>query len=161
MWAQFSWPYLSITQLGIDIGEVDAVGIEETLEQEVVLERVNARDAQAVGHHTTGGRATPRAHDHAELVARRINEVLHDEEVAGETHRLHHVELKLDMLAHILGQRVAVEAAGALVGQLGEIVGLKLDAVDLVVSAQALYHGVGLVLGQRVLAVLVRGEFLV
>ena len=39
------------------------------------------------------------------------------------------------MLLHIVGQRVAIELLGALVGEVGQIVGLKLDAVYLVVAA--------------------------
>ncbi len=50
--------YLStavVVEVGIDIRQVDTVGVEETLKQQVVFQRVNLRDAEAVGHHRTGG----------------------------------------------------------------------------------------------------------
>ena len=80
-----------IVEVGINIREVDTIGIEETLKQQVVFQRVNLCDTQAIGDHRAGGGATARSHPHAELVAGGIDEVLHDEEVTRETHRLHHV----------------------------------------------------------------------
>ena len=44
-----------VVEVGIDIRQVDTVGVEETLKQQVVFQRVNLRDAEAVGHHRTGG----------------------------------------------------------------------------------------------------------
>ncbi len=60
----------------------------------------------------------------------------HDEEVARETHGLHHVELEVHVLIHILGQRIAIKLPGSLVGEVAQVFCLKLDAVYLVVAAQ-------------------------
>ena len=150
-----------VVEVGIDIGQVDTVGIQETLKQEVILQGVYLGDAQTVGHHGAGRRATPRPHPHAEFPACSIDEVLHDEEVAGETHGLHHVKLKVDMLPHVVGNGVAIEPARAVVGEFGQIVGLELDAVDLVVAAQAVNHGLSLFGVEGMLAVLIGGELLV
>ena len=44
-----------VVEVGIDIGQRDTVGVQETLEQQIVLQRVNLRNAQTVGHHASGG----------------------------------------------------------------------------------------------------------
>ena len=149
-----------VIEVGIDIRQRDTVGVKETLKQQVILDGVYLRDAQAVGHHGAGGRATARSHHHVELVAGRIDEVLHNEEVAGESHGLHDVELELHTLVHLLGNGVAIEALGALIGQFGQVVGLELDAVHLVDAAQFLYFLLSLLARHDFVAVLVAGEFL-
>ena len=58
-----------VVEIGINIRQGDTVGIEETLEQQVVLQRVNLRDAQAVGHHAAGSRATSGTYHDAQLLA--------------------------------------------------------------------------------------------
>ena len=107
-----------VVEVDVDIGQRDTVGIEETLEQQVVLDGVNLRDAQAVGHARAGSGAAAGADADAELVAGDVDEILHDKEVAGEAHRLHDVQLELYALLQLGRQRRAVTALGALVGQL-------------------------------------------
>ena len=148
-----------VIEVGVDIGQRDTVGVEEALEQQVILDGVNLGDAQAVGHHRAGRRATSRPHHHVELLARRVDEVLHDEEVAGESHGLHHMQLKLHALGHLLGDGVAIEAARTVVRQLGQVVGLELDAVELVVAAQLLDFLLCGLPTHHHLAFLVAGEF--
>ena len=53
-----------IVEVGIDIRERDTVRIEETLKQQVVFQRVDLRDTQAVGHHRSGSRTTSWAYHH-------------------------------------------------------------------------------------------------
>ena len=150
-----------IIKVGINIWEVDTVRIEKTLKQKVIFQWVYLRDTQAISHDRAGRGATPRSYPNAKLVAGRVDEVLHNEEVARETHRLHDMKLKLHMLPHIVGDGVAIALLRAVISQFGKIVGLKLDAIDLVVATQALYHGIRLVFRQRVLTVLVGGELLI
>ena len=57
-----------IIEVGIDIREGDTVRVEETLEQKVVLQRVDLSDTQAVGHHRTCGRTTARTHHHTQFI---------------------------------------------------------------------------------------------
>ena len=147
-----------VVEVGVDIGQGDAVGVEETLEQEVVLHRVDLGDAQAIGHHATRRRATPGTHHHAELFLGGLDEVLHDEKVAGKSHRLHDVELEAYAVVDFLGEGCLIALAGSLVGELRQIVGLELDAVELVVAAQVGYLLLAILAGERVLAVLVGGE---
>ena len=40
-----------IVEVGIDIRQRDTVGIQETLKQQIVFQRVDLRDAQAVCNH--------------------------------------------------------------------------------------------------------------
>ena len=93
-----------VVEVGIDIGQRDTVGVQETLEQQVVFQRVDLGDAQTVGHHRACGRATAGTYHHAQLVAGRVDEVLHDEEVARETHRLHDVQLEADAVVDLGGE---------------------------------------------------------
>ena len=44
-----------VVEVHVDIGHGDAFGIQETLEQQAVAERVQIGDSQAVGRHGTGG----------------------------------------------------------------------------------------------------------
>ena len=44
-----------VIEVGIDIGQRYTVGVEETLKQKVVFNRVYLRNAQTVGHNRTGG----------------------------------------------------------------------------------------------------------
>ena len=121
-----------VVEVGIDIRKRNTVGVEETFEQQVVLDRVDLGDAKTIGHHRACSRATTRTHHNAKLLAGRVDKVLHYEEVAWETHGLHNVKLELHALVHLLRQWVAIEFLGSVVGKLGKIVGLKLDAVEFV-----------------------------
>ena len=147
-----------VVKIGVNIGQIHAVRVQEALEQQVVFQRVYPRDAQAVGHHGACRGAAPGAHPHAKLVTGGGDEVLHDEEIARETHRLHHVEFKIDMLLDVVRQWVAIVFPRPVIGQLGQIVGLELDAVNLVVATQTVDDLARLVLGQGILAVLVCRE---
>ena len=68
------------------------------------------------------------------------------------------MQFKPYAVIHLLVQRTAVETCCTLVGQLMQIVGLKLDAVQLVISAQLLDFLLALLGGQLVFAILVAGE---
>ncbi len=72
-------------------------GFRETLEEEVVLERIDVGDAQRIGHQRSRGGAASRADRDAEL-ARLADEVPDHEKVAGETHPLDDLDLALEPL---------------------------------------------------------------
>ncbi len=92
------------------------------------------------------------------MLARRANEVLHDEEVSRETHRLHDVQLEFQPLGHLGRQRIAVTHLGAVHRQLGQIVGLQLYTIELVVPAQLVDLLRRLVFAHHHVAVLVARE---
>ena len=147
-----------VIEVDVDIGKRDTVGVEETLEQQIVFDRVDLRDAETIGGGRTGGRTTSRADAHSELVAPGIDEVLHDQKVAGEAHRLHDVELELQPLIDVGRNRISVTFLRAVVGELGEIIGLELDAVKLVVAPESFDFLYRLLFGKHDIPVLVLGE---
>ena len=116
------------------------------------------RDAETVGHGRSGRRASSRTHRDVQFLARRADEILHDEEVARETHRLHDVQLETQPLLLLLGQMLAVAPVRPLHREFGQVVGLELDAVELVVSAQLLDLLAPLLFGHDHLSVLVARE---
>ena len=121
--------YLStavVVKIHVDIGQRDAVGIEETFKQEVILYRVHLCDAQAIGYGAAGCRATARPHTDAKLIARGVDVVLHNEEIAREAHGLHHVEFEAQTVLDIFIQRPPVALLGTLKGEMSQIVGLEL-----------------------------------
>ena len=124
-----------VVEVDVNIGERNTVGVQETLEQQVVGDGVDLRDAEAVGHGRSGGRSAARTHRHVQLLARGAYEVLHDQEVARETHRLHNVQLEFQPFLLLFGQLLAVAPVRTVHRQLGQIVGLELDAVEFVVTS--------------------------
>ena len=78
-------------EVDVDVGQGDALRVQETLEQQAVLQRVHVGDLQRVAHQTARHRAAPRPHRYA-LRPGVANEVPHDQEVAGEAHLLDHLD---------------------------------------------------------------------
>ena len=72
----------ALAEVDVDVGQRDALGVEEALEDEVVLDRIDVGDPQAVGDEAAGGRAAARA-DRNALLARVADEVPRDQEVPG------------------------------------------------------------------------------
>ena len=149
-----------VGKVGIDIGEGYTVGVEETLEQQVVLHGVYVRDAQAIGHHGARCRTTSGAYPDIQFLARGTDEVHHNKEVARETHGLHNVELEGNLLHLSLGELLAIAAVGTLPCQFGQIVGLQLNAVEFVVATEFLDLLLGIGLFQNHLVLLVLGKLI-
>ncbi len=74
-----------LAEVDIEVGHRDPLGIQEALEQQVVADRIQVGDAERVRHQRTGARTPARADRHAVVLAP-VDEVLHDQEVAGEAH---------------------------------------------------------------------------
>ncbi len=100
-------------EVDVDVGHRDALWVQEAFEEDVVLDRVDAGDAEPIGHQASRRGTTPRADRHTGA-SRVVDEVRDDQEVAGEAHRLDHRQLVLHPLAVdavLAGQRlVAVES---------------------------------------------------
>ena len=126
-----------VVEVHVDIGHRDSVGIQEPLEQQVVLYRVDVRDAKRVGNGRARSGATPRAHPHAHL-SRVRDVVVYDEEVAGEAHRLYDAKLEIDAFDDFRRRRIAPAALHALVDERLEVIGLELDPEDFFVPSEAL-----------------------
>ena len=108
-------------EVHVDVGHRDARRVEEALEQQVVLDRVEVGDAQAVGHRAAGRAPRPgptRMPDAAGVG----DQVPHDEEVRAEAHVADDLELVGQALDHGVGQLVAPALAGALEGEVAQVV---------------------------------------
>ncbi len=95
---------VALVEVHVDVGHLLAARVEEALEEEVVADRVEVDDAQAVGHATPGGRASPRPHPDARLPGE-ADQVPHDEEVGGEAHVPDDAELVVEPFDHLVGER--------------------------------------------------------
>ena len=109
-----------ILEIDIYIRHRDSVRIQETLEQELVLDRIQVGDSQAIGHHGSGRGTTARA-DHAALRPRSRDVVLYDQEVVREAHTADGLELEVYPLGLLGGQSLPITSFGSLVGDVAEI----------------------------------------
>ena len=109
-----------VIKINIDIGQADAVGIEEPLKQKTVFEWIDIGDARAVGYNGARGRSASRsnAHSHFSGFAR---EVLYDEEIARISSTFDGSEFKIQAIADLFGERFAITLLGALIGQVPQI----------------------------------------
>ena len=82
-------------EVDVDIGHGDALGIEEALEEQLVLERIDVGDLHGVGDERAGGGAAAGADGDA-VVAGVLDEVPDDEEVAGVLHLLDDVDFEVE-----------------------------------------------------------------
>ena len=137
-----SAPYLSrevadarlapvLRDVRVDVGHRDAVGVEEALEQQVVLERVKVGDPRRVRHDRAGRRAAARA-DRDALLARPADPVPRDQEVRGVAHARDRGELEVEPVADVLRHVRAVALDQALLAQLAQVRvgGVTLGAVE-------------------------------
>ena len=107
-------------EVHVDVGHLLATRVEEALEQQVVADRVDVDDAQAVRDART--RRAPPARTHPDLLrAGEAHEVPDHQEVGGEAHALDHVELVLDALEHVQRGALAVTRLGPFEHELAEI----------------------------------------
>ena len=98
-----------IVEVDVDVGHGHALRVQEPLEDESVLDRVELGDPHGVRGHGAGGRASSRA-DADALGLGPADVVGHDEEVAGEAHLLDDIHLVLS-LGEVLLARSAGEAS--------------------------------------------------
>ena len=89
-------------EVDIDIGQRARL-VDETLEEELVLDRVDLGDAQAVGHDRVAGAPPPLADDPA--LASELHQVPHDEEELGEVGAVDDVQLMGQLRQRTLGNR--------------------------------------------------------
>ena len=148
-----------IVKVHIDIRERYTVGVEETLKQQVIFNRVNTCNLQAISHGRTRSRATARAYRNAQQIARSPDKVLHDEEVSGETHRLHDMKFEDKALLR-LRRHVGVVLLGAIHRELLQIVSLQLDTIQLIISTELLYLSLSIGLTQYDVALLIAGKLI-
>src|SRR6185369_2453839 len=94
-----------LAEVDVEVGHRHPLGVEKALEQEVVPQRIEVGDAQRVSDQRPGAGAATRTHGNAvrkRWLAYRsgpVDEVGHDEEIAGETHLHDGPDLELEALA--------------------------------------------------------------
>ena len=141
-------------EIDVEIRHGHPLRIQQALEEEVVAQRVQIRDAEAVGHQRCGAGA-PAAHRHG-VLPRPVDELLHDQKVAGETHLDDHAQLVIQPFAvalrrYALGSAVVGQVAiegrcGALLQHVRQRLALRHRIRRQVVGAQL--HRVAAALGE-------------
>ena len=91
-------------EVDVEVRQRHALGIQEPLEQQVVRERIQVRDAERVRDERADARAAT-GPDRDRVVARPRDEVGHDQEVAFEAHLADHFDLASKALAIAARQR--------------------------------------------------------
>ena len=76
-------PFLA--EIDIEVGHRYAVGIEEALKNQIVLQRIKISDAERIGDQRTGTRSAARAYWHA-ILPSPADKVGNDQEVTRKTH---------------------------------------------------------------------------
>ena len=114
-------------EVDVEVGHRHALGVQEALEQQVELERIEVGDAQRVRDERAGARAAARP-DRDAVLLRPVDEVPDDEEVAREPHLLDDAELDPAALAVLVGieldaarGELAEPALEALVDELADV----------------------------------------
>ena len=123
---------LTVVEVEVDVGRVDSLGVEESLEQQPVLQRVHLDDAGEVSDHRTGGRSSSRPHWHPHGTGR-VADVGDDEEVRREPQWFDDRQLLVNAVQHLLrriGPVLLVQSLGDLLAQPG-LLGLPLRHVEL------------------------------
>ena len=99
-----------LAEVDIDVGRGDALGVEETLEEEAELERADVGDAHRVGGERTGGGA-PAGADGDVIVSCPLDEIRGDEEVGGEAEGVDGIDLISQALGDFWGVRLFLAVA--------------------------------------------------
>ena len=80
-------------EVDIEVRHRDAFRVEEAFEQQAQFQRIEVGNRQRPGHHRTRARTAPRPHRNV-IGLGPLDEVGHDQEVAGKAHPVDHVGLE-------------------------------------------------------------------
>jgi len=84
-------------EINVDVGHRHAFGIQEALEQQLVLQRIEVGDAQSVGNERTGSRSAAGANGNFALFGI-ADKVPHDKEISRKLHLLDDVQFAFQSL---------------------------------------------------------------
>ncbi len=118
----------ALVEVDVHVGHRHTLGVQESLEDQAVHQRIEVGDAHRVGDDRPGCRPAARADRHA-VVLRPVDEVRHHEEIAGEAHLADDLDLVLGLLAPLLVVPVRVATLHALPHLGAEQVVLGLEAI--------------------------------
>lgn len=113
-----------VTEIDVEVGHTDPLGVQKPLEEQVVADGIDAGDADAVGGEASRARTAPRPHRDADRFCV-VDEVEDDEVVVDVPHLDDHVQLVLQPFRDGRFGLIAVVAAQALVAEaleVGEVV---------------------------------------
>ena len=96
-------------EVDVEIRHRHALGVQETLEQQFIAQRIQIGDVQRPGHHRAGAGAAPGT-DRDVVVLRPQHKVGNDEEVTGKAHVVDDFQLKLQAVLVVLLLAVAGDA---------------------------------------------------
>src|SRR5205085_6399812 len=91
-----------IIKIGVDIGHGLTVGIKEALKQQIVFNRIDIRNANAIRHHAAGSRTTSWTNEYATLTTG-FNKIAYNKEVTGKAHCFNSKQFKVQPLAYFFG----------------------------------------------------------
>ena len=111
---------VALIEVHVDVRHLLSAGVQEALEEQVVLDRVEVHDPKAVGHAAPGRRSTTGS-DADVLLLGVADQVPHDEEVGREAHVGDDAQLVVEALDHLVGERRPIALPGALVGELAQV----------------------------------------
>ncbi len=100
-----------VAEVQVDIGHGDAPGIEEALEDQPVLERIDQGDVQRVGDDRAGRRTAGVVPD--VMFAGIAAQVPHDQEVGVEAHLVDHAQLVVQAFADLWAVRVVLDSVSS------------------------------------------------
>ncbi len=115
-----------VAKVNVKIRHGHALGVEEALEDQIVLERVDARDAQRVGADGARARASAGADGNA-LAARKAYEVPHNEKIIDIPHAADHRKFVFQPFLDLALQR-AIAFDGALYAQPAQVLIVRFAA---------------------------------
>ena len=130
-----------VFEVNVDIRHGDTVRVQETLEQELVPDRVQIRNLQAVGDHRSCRGTTPGAHHGAHRTGCG-NVVLDDEEVVREAHSADGLELEVYAFCLLVRECFPVALVRSLEGEVAEVCHGVAEAVSAVGSVLVAAAGV-------------------
>ena len=109
-----------VAEVHVDVGHGHALGVQEALEQQLILQRVQHGDAQGIRHDGACAAAAPRA-DHDAVLLGVVDEIPHDEEVIHIPHAGNHAQLVVQAGVGLVALlRVGIQAGNALMAQPGQ-----------------------------------------
>ena len=111
---------IALVEVHVDVRHLLSTRVQEPLEEQVVADRIEIDDAEAVGDTASGRRATARADPDVGL-AGIADQVPHHEEVGREAHVGDDLELEVESLGDLVGEGAAIASSSTVVGQLSEI----------------------------------------
>ena len=110
-------------EIHVDVGHGEPRGVQEALEQQVVLDRIQIGDLQGIGDRAPCCGSPPGAHSNV-VVTREPDEVPGDQEIGGETHAVDHRELKIEPFDDVWAQLGPPTAFRSGVGEVAQVFGV-------------------------------------